>query len=275
MTSLTVGILQAELVDRPQLNVNKIMFYIQRYYKNADIIVLPEYSIINPFVIKDPEAVYRESEYIASSRHLSTLAKLAHELSVHMVVHFVERTDQFPFTVSTTVLLTDRGEAIPVYSKIHLFDAYGYRESEFLKPGDKPGKIISIEGVKIAFTICYDLRFPELFRTYANMDVDVVIVQAGWVKGPLKEEVLDKLACTRAHENTIYLVIADQTGDMFVGRSGVFNPWGYRELDLGVEEKYVEHEVDIDQLKVVREILPVLRQARDKWEIRFIKQGSK
>ncbi|MEM4880309.1 MAG: nitrilase, partial [Desulfurococcaceae archaeon] len=72
MTSLTVGILQAELVDRPQLNVNKIMFYIQRYYKNADIIVLPEYSIINPFVIKDPEAVYRESEYIASSRHLST-----------------------------------------------------------------------------------------------------------------------------------------------------------------------------------------------------------
>jgi len=132
-------------------------------------------------------------------------------------------------------LLTDRGEAIPVYSKIHLFDAYGYSESEFLNR-DKPGKIISIEGVKIAFTICYDLRFTELFRTYANMDVDVVIVQSGWVKGPPKEEVLDKLACTRAHENTIYLVIADQTGDMFVGRSGVFNPWGYRELDLGVEE---------------------------------------
>jgi len=64
---------------------------------------LPEYSIINPFVIKDPEAVYRESEYIASSRYLLTLAKLAHELFIHMVVHFVERTNQFPYTVSTTV----------------------------------------------------------------------------------------------------------------------------------------------------------------------------
>ncbi|MEM0001692.1 MAG: nitrilase-related carbon-nitrogen hydrolase [Desulfurococcaceae archaeon] len=69
-------------------------------------------------------------------------------------------------------------------------------DSEFLKPGDEPGKIISIEGVKIAFTICYDLRFPELFRTYASIDVDAVVVQAGWVKGPLKEKVLNELACT-------------------------------------------------------------------------------
>jgi predicted amidohydrolase len=272
MSLITIGIVQAGFNDLPVENAGKAVDIVRKNYKEADIVVLPEYSMLNPLKIGDPRLVYSYSETPLTSRYLTEMAKLAGELGVFILVHFIEKTDTPPLTMSTSIIVTDRGEAIPVYSKMHLFDAYGFRESSFFKPGDAPSKIISIKGVKIGFTICYDLRFPELYRVTALMGSEIIIVQAGWVKGPHKEEILDKLASIRAHENTVYIVLADQTGDMFVGRSGVFNPWGYRELDLGWREAYAEYTIDTSLISEVREKLPVLQQSKNKWEIRRLMQ---
>jgi len=59
----------------------------------------------------------------------------------------------------------------------------------------------------------------------------------------VKEEVLDKLACTRSRENTLYLIVANQTSDLYTGRSGIFNPYRYKERDLGFKPRYVEHPI--------------------------------
>lgn len=270
MPGITVGILQAEFSKSPLENAEKAIKIISSNYREADLIVLPEYSMLNPLVVGDPQRVYDAAETIITSRYLSSFAKVASELGAQILVHLIERTEQRPYSLSTSVFITSKGEAIPVYSKMHLFDAYGFRESDFFVPGRKLGKILSIGDVKLAVAICFDLRFPELFRTYALMGAEVLIVQAGWVRGPYKEEILDKLASVRAHENTAYLVLADQTGEMFAGRSGVFNPYGFRELDLGALEAYREYAIDTSIVDEVRRKIPALLYSRSKWSINLL-----
>lgn len=269
VSKIVIGIVQASFTTQPAENAEKAYSLVKRNYREADIIVLPEYSMTNPLHLRDPLKVYELSEYTANSKYLAKFTRLANELGASVVVHFIERTDLPPKTKSTSVLVTSQGEILPVYSKMHLFDAYGYKESDFFEPGTSLGKIISINSFQIAFAVCYDLRFPELFRSYAVLGVNVFIVQAGWVKGPLKEETLDKLASTRAHENTAYVVIANQTGNMFTGRSGVFSPWGYRELDMGIGEKYLEHILFLNEVEDAKATIPVVRQSLDKWEIKL------
>lgn len=269
MSDLVIGIVQAEFGTSPLENAEKAAQLVKKNYREADLIVFPEYSMLNPLQLKDPAIVYERSEMLVGSRYLQLISKLAESLGAGIVAHFVEKTDRPPLSRSTTVLITGRGEVVPVYSKMHLFDAYGYRESNFFEPGKSLGKIVSVGGAEVAFAICYDIRFPELFRTYAWHGAKVIIVQAGWVKGPFKEEVLDSLASARAHENTVYIVVANQTGEMFTGRSGVFNPWGYKELDMGIRELYVEHTLDISEIDRIRASLPVLMQSMGRWELRL------
>lgn len=273
MSKLVVGILQASFTASPAENSEKAVSIIKRNYREADIIVLPEYSMSNPFILKEPVRVYEVSEFIANSKYLSTFARLASNLGTNIVVHFVERTERPPLARSTTVLVTSQGEVLPLYSKIHLVDVVGFREVEFFEPGKSISRIISINNFEIAFAICHDLRFPELFRLYAHLGVKLVITQAAWIKGPLKEEILDRLASARSHENAIYIILANQVGEMFTGRSGVFNPLGYRELDMGSGERYAEHLLLLDEVEKARSSMPVLRQAREKWEIK-IKQET-
>ncbi len=268
LSELVVGIVQAEFGTSPTENASKITQIVKKQYREADIIVLPEYSMLNPLAIRDPQRVYELSEPIVGSKYLNALSRLAENLGAAIVAHFIEKTEKPPLAKSTTVLITSKGELVPVYSKIHLFDAYGYRESSFFEPGASPSRIVSIEGIEVAFAICYDLRFPELFRIYATAGAKAVFVQAGWVRGPLKEEVLDALAASRAHENTMYIVVANQTGQMFTGRSGVYSPWGYKELDLGFGEVYAEHVLRAKDVEEARSSIPVVFQAAEKWEIK-------
>lgn len=266
---LVIGIVQADFNGTPLENSERAFNLILSRHKEAEVVVLPEYSMLNPLRFKTPEEVYAYSEDIEKSTYIEKIRKLAEILSVNIIANVIERTSNPPLSRNTSVLVKSDGEVIPLYSKMHLFDALGYRESSYFMPGRAPSKFLNIRGFRIPVAVCYDLRFPELFRFYASNGADAVIVQAGWVKGPLKEEVLDKLSSVRAHENTMYVVLADQVGEFFVGRSGVFNPLGYRELDMGVGEDYKEFTLDYDKVRAARERLPVVEQSKRKWDVRM------
>jgi len=269
LSELVVGIVQADFSERPQANLEKALSLIKRGYREADLIILPEYSMFNPLLVRDPRKVYELSEEPTTSKYLAGFVKLAESLGADIVVHFMEKSSMPPYTRSSTILITSRGEALYVYNKMHLFDAYGYRESEFFIPGTTPSKLVVIKNFETGFAICYDLRFPELFRFYALSGAKLIVVQAGWIRGPLKETILDFLASSRAHENTVYLVLANQVGEMFTGRSGVYSPWGYKELDMGYREGYIEHKLLLDEVERARNIIPVLRQSSEKWEVKL------
>src|SRR5699024_6722779 len=97
------------------------------------------------------------------------------------------------------------------YDKVHLYDAFKFQESEYLHPGAELPPVIEIDGVKVGFAICYDLRFPELFRTLTDRGAEVICVSAAWIAGNLKETHWLTLLRARAIENTSYVFASDDS----------------------------------------------------------------
>src|ERR1700728_2503713 len=93
------------------------------------------------------------------------------------------------------------------YDKIHLYDAFGFTESRTVAPGREP-VVITVDGVDVGLTTCYDLRFPELFTTLARRGAELIIVSASWAAGPGKLEQWTLLARARALDCTSYIVAA-------------------------------------------------------------------
>lgn len=258
MRELRVGLAQFGSLTSKENNVRKLSKLLDRV--SADLVILPEYAAFNIVRLK-PEEAYSMADGL-DGEFIKFFSRLAVEYSTYFVTTTFEKSREPPRVYNTAVVINPRGEIVTTYRKIHLFDAYGYRESNYIMPGDKPSQVINVGKAKIAIAICFDLRFPELFRVYSTQGVELIVVPSAWFKGPLKEETLSFLARARAHENTVYVATAVQYGEDYTGRSHVIDPWGSQLLDLGVGEKYVELNIDIDLINEVRSRLPLLELRR-------------
>ena len=130
---------------------------------------------------------------------------------------------------NVAVLVGQDGEIAGEYRKVHLFDAFGVRESDVLDGGPAGGDnvlTVDLGGLRVGVATCYDLRFPESFRLLADAGVEVLVVIAAWADGPGKSDQLEVLSRARALENTCYLVLASQPGEGRVGRSALIEPLG-------------------------------------------------
>jgi predicted amidohydrolase len=165
----------------------------------------------------------------------------------------------------------DQGKAVARYDKMHLFDAClspgseEYRESDNTTPGDHLTVIDSPVG-KLGLAVCYDMRFPELFRALTNRGAEVIAVPVAFTctTGIAHWEVL---ARSRAIENLVYAVYAGQTGThapgrMTYGHSMIVDPWGKILQQLGDECGTISAEIDLDYLKKLRQTLRVLDHQR-------------
>ena len=258
MREFNVGILQFGATKDKEFNIRKISNLLK--IKEADIVVFPEYSLFDITGLK-PEEVYTLAEDL-NGPYIEFLKKLASEYSTYILGTLVEKSDKPPKTYNTTVLISPNKELVYTYRKTHLFDAYNYRESEVLLPGNELSKVVDLGGVKIGVLVCFELRFPEVIRTLALDGAEVVFIPAAWYSGPLKEDTLLTLARARAIENTVYVVVAAQYGQHFSGRSSVIDPLGVVVTDLGVGEKYREVTIDLDIIDDVRKLLPMFKLRR-------------
>lgn len=170
---------------------------------------------------------------------------------------------------NTSVLLGPDGGVRAVYRKLHLFDAVSggtpYRESDDLLPGDTL-VTADVDGVTVGLTICYDLRFPELYRTLALRGAEVLLVPAAFTAftGAAHWEVLLR---ARAIENGCFVVAPDQVGEHLpgrtcFGRSMIVDPWGAKlaEIETGVGVCLAD--LDMTRLDEVRAQLPSLAGRR-------------
>ena len=121
-----------------------------------------------------------------------------------------------------------RGAADAAYRKIHLYDSFGYRESDALSPGDLTPVLVDVAGFRVGLMTCYDLRFPELARLLVDRGAEVLVVPSAWVAGPRKVEHWRTLVRARAIENTVFVVAAAQPGPRYSGHSMVVDPLGRR-----------------------------------------------
>ncbi|MDI3242804.1 carbon-nitrogen hydrolase family protein [Arthrobacter sp. AL08] len=170
--------------------------------------------------------------------------------------------------VRNTLLVTGRGIEAS-YDKIHLFDAFGFAESDTVDAGDEP-VTFEFEGMTFGLTTCYDLRFPDLFTENADRGADVNIVCASWGSGPGKAEQWKLLARARALDSTT-LVLACGQGDPAsqgiepkgaaptgVGHSVVVSPFGNVLAELDAAPGLLFTELDPGVVKDARAKLPVL-----------------
>jgi predicted amidohydrolase len=117
--------------------------------------------------------------------------------------------------VRNTLLATGRGVEAS-YDKIHLFDAFGFRESKTVAPGSEP-VTIDVDGVTIGLTTCYDVRFPGLYQALADRGASVILLAASWGAGPGKREQWDLLTRARALDSTSFLLASAQGDPSSIG----------------------------------------------------------
>ena len=189
---------------------------------STDLVVLPE-AVMHDFGSADHDlAAAAES---LDGPFVSSLTEHAARLDTTIVAGMFERTDALPYN---TLVVVGPDGLRSTYRKIHLYDSFGYRESDRLRAGAIEPVAIDIAGTRVGLMTCYDLRFPELAR--ALMDTqpvpDVLVVPAAWVAGERKVDHWRTLLAARALENTVYVVAAAQGGDRYTGHSLVVDPWG-------------------------------------------------
>ncbi|HEX8510012.1 MAG TPA: carbon-nitrogen hydrolase family protein [Propionibacteriaceae bacterium] len=174
--------------------------------------------------------------------------------------------------VTNTLLVVGRDVQVH-YDKIHLFDAFGFAESDTVAAGSKP-VVVEIGGVGVGFTTCYDVRFPGLYTTLADRGAQLICVCASWGAGPGKVEQWELLVRARALDSTTFVAAVGQAdpetvgirrpgaAPTGVGHSMVVSPTGEPLGALGAGPGLLVVEVDVRTLQATREQLPVLANRR-------------
>jgi deaminated glutathione amidase len=195
---------------------------------------------------------------------------LATTLGIYLLAgSFYERMEGSDLLSNTSVLFGPTGERLAVYRKIHLFDVTVgdtvYRESETLQGGHDL-VTAEIDGVTAGLTICYDVRFPELYRALALRGARVFLAPSAFTQhtGRAHWEILVR---ARAIENGCYMIAPDQSGEYLPGRrcwghSMIVDPWG---RVLAVREEGVGlcvADLDLSQVDEVRKAVPALQHRR-------------
>jgi deaminated glutathione amidase len=166
------------------------------------------------------------------------------------------------------------------YDKIHLFDAFGFTESATVAPGDEV-VVVTIAGVRVGLTTCYDVRFPGLYLALADRGAQLIAVCASWGAGPGKVEQWSLLTRARALDATTFVAAAGQadpaaspvapeskastSAPTGVGHSALISPRGEVLAALGAEPGLLLGDLDPTELGTVRAAIPVLANRRD-WQ---------
>ena len=163
---------------------------------------------------------------------------------------------------NTVVAVGGDGRLIGAYRKIHLYDAFGQRESDRIKSGDGQTLTFELGGLGIGVMTCYEVRFPEMARRLSDLGADLILLPAAWVRGPLKEMHWDTLARARAIENTVYVAAAGQVSATYAGLSAIYDPMGVAVVSGGESEGVVAGEVTRERIDEVRLTNPSLSLRR-------------
>jgi len=240
----------------------------------AKLIVLPEnFSIMT---LKDSDQInFAEDEGSGTIQNfLSEQAKNNHVWIIAGTIPLKLNSDNLNYdkkVFSACLVFNEKGEQVSRYDKIHLFDVHleitseTYNESETVEAGNK-AVVIDTPFGKIGLAICFDLRFPELFRQLVLLGAEIIVLPSAFtaITGKAHWEVLLR---ARAIENLCYVVASAQGGYHVNGRetygdSMIVDPWGVILDRLTQGSGYVIADIDIDNVKNIRGNFPVLQNRK-------------
>ncbi len=252
-------------VDK-QANVDKAEAFIaEAAQRGARLVVLPEVFVWRGE--RRDESAQREPIPGPTTRRL---AALAHSLGLYLVAGSILEHSDDERAYNTSLVFDPNGDIIATYRKIHLFDVditghVTVRESDTRRPGDQVVTVVTPLGT-IGLSICYDLRFPELFRRLTQAGAEIITLPSAFTfpTGAAHWEILIR---ARAIENQVYLIAPDQIGKsaggvVDYGNSLIVDPWGTTLARAADREMVIYAEVDREHQRRVREQLPCLQHTR-------------
>jgi predicted amidohydrolase len=266
---MRVGVVQLTSTDDLDSNLTATEHWVrQAVDRGAELVALPEmFAYLRREGSGFPHAQGVDGEIIARVRGL------ARELGVRIVAgSFAEEIPEQTRVHNTSVSISPEGEVDGVYRKIHLFDVDlgsagggAYAESASVAPGEELVVVPTPFG-GIGLSICYDLRFPELYRALAAQGARFVTVPSAFTPHTGKDH-WEVLLRARAIENQVFAIAPAQCGRhspdrASYGRSLIVDPWGVVLAQLGDQPGVAVAECALDELEHVRESLPALRHRR-------------
>ncbi|MBF4615146.1 carbon-nitrogen hydrolase family protein [Curtobacterium sp. VKM Ac-1376] len=275
MATLTIAAAQFAPADDPVANLATVRAAaVDAAARGAALLVTPEYtSYFTPEI---------DDRFVAAAqpldgRFVSELGDIARDTGIALVVGIAETTDIPGKFRNTLVAVLPSGELAAAYRKVHLYDAFGSRESDRIESGDPEQlPVFELGGLRIGLETCYDLRFPEVTRRLAAPEfgaVDVVLIPAEWVRGPGKEHHWRTLLTARAIENTVWVVGVGQTPPIGIGGSVVLDPSGVAVAAAGATPGTLTVTIDTAVTETVRQVNPSLSLRRYDVALRALPGG--
>jgi predicted amidohydrolase len=216
--------------------------------QGAEFVLFPEYAMF-----KQP---VRDAQFLDACEPLdgpfaSGLRALAKRLGVYLLCGLNEKIEG--------------GADIGIYRKVHLYDAFGGRESDWIRPGGTDqATVFRIGELNCGVLTCYDIRFPEITRQLVDNGAEVILLPTAWTAGTRKEDHWMTLVRARAIENTAYVIGADQAPPGGTSGSVVIDPMGVVVAELGEGPGILLADVKPERVRAVRERNPSLQHRRYK-----------
>ncbi len=268
MSRLVVAALQMQSGTDKQRNLSTAEALVdEAVERGAGVIALPEY-----FNFGGAPQLQRENAEPIPGPSVDRLREKARTARVYLVGgSLAERVEEKGRVFNTSVVIDPQGDITAKYSKIHLFDVdisslMVMNEADTFEPGDS---IVAAEtgyGV-VGLTICYDLRFPELYRALALEGARIIFVISSFMASTGKAH-WEPLLRARAIENQVFIVAPNQIGPVAgtnlarYGHSAIVDPWGSVLSEASDRDGVVTAEIDFDYLNTVRSQLPSLAGRR-------------
>lgn len=259
--SIAIAVAQFAPGDDPAKNLADIRTLATRAAdRGASLVVFPEYSSF--FVAELGERSVAAAEPL-DGPFATALAALATELGIHLVAGMLETTDDASRFSNTLVAFDGSGTLVAKYRKIHLYDAFGQKESDWVRPGaiEEP-ETFALGGLTVGLQTCYDIRFPEVTRRIVDAGADLVLLPSEWVRGPLKEHHWRTLVTARSLENTIYIAAPDQAPPIGAGNSMIVDPMGVEIATIGESTDVALAWISPSRVAEVRAVNPALALRR-------------
>ena len=232
----------------------------------ADLVLLPE----KWNAIGSTETLAANAEPLEGGETAAAMAEWARRHGITLVGGSITEQREDREKLSNTCCVFDpSGELVAVYRKIHMFDVdvggHRYRESDAEEPGDET-VVSDVEGWRLGLSVCYDLRFPELYRILAVEGAEVVTVPAAFTLYTGKDH-WELLLRARAVENQCFVVAANEWGEIgggkaTYGRSMIVDPWGVVLAAASDEDTVISAELERALLERIRRELPSLANRR-------------
>lgn len=258
----------SSIIGEVEANINKVKDLLEyRLPSDSDVLVLPEVWTVG----------WDCASFRASAQTLE-------EGSVHDFLSYIAKKNSINIIGGSYITIKDgkyyntcpvydrSGNLIAAYSKNHLYSYYGCDEDKYVSAGDSP-VMVELDDVKFGLTICYDIRFPEIYRAYMKAGADVLINCAAWgFKKAVPWEIMTK---SRAVENQCYMVALTQSGyiknnEYNLGESRIIDYEGKEVVSILSGEGIVSGVLDLEMMYEFRTKSPTLRDIRDNYEVKLL-----